>query len=69
MGPPRKHACSSLIAVGDADLKSVVVEPCNRDTSTTAIEFLLEKLEQGMTICQTGIRPAEDPIWIPNRIV
>lgn len=69
MCPSCKNACSSLIAVGDTDLEGVVVEPCNRGTSSTTIEFLLKKLEQGTTVCQTSIRPAEDAVWIPDRVV
>ena len=55
--------------MGNTDPKGVVVEPCNQGTSSTTIEFLLKKLEQGMTSCQTSIRLAEDAVWVSDRVI
>ena len=44
VSPLCKKTRSSLVAVGDADLEGVVVEPWDRGAGTIA-EFLLENLE------------------------
>ena len=72
--PLGKNARSSLIVVGNADLKGVIVEPGGQGTGTATI-FLLEDLKQGVTICQTSglfITLCESPIasfryWIRRR--
>lgn len=44
VGPPRENARSSLVAVSDADLEGVVVEPSSSRDGTTVV-FLVEKLK------------------------
>lgn len=44
VGPPRENARSGLVAVSDADLEGVIVEPSNSRGGTTVV-FLVEKLK------------------------
>lgn len=58
-----KIAGASLVAVGHTDLEGVVINLGDQDVT---IEFFVEKLEQRETIGQSGIRLAQDVVWVSD---